>query len=267
MPRLFQPRYAGIMFLLLQGAAAAAPPTIKQMQYTSHWDGETDPWANITATVTPPDSGTHLPSSIHVRLDTVYVLGSRKDLFCHIQDYFVFSMVTKLDGAGWQTLATKAGTTTGCPNANQPSHVVEFDIPVPAGDGQHSLVFHLYSDGRAGFCPRPDSDNKASMRVSGTVGWSSATGTLQTSNVTIDDLAQPHGLDGCPDANSENDRFPDRVIPRPADIPRLEKAVYADSSKGVRTEASSNCCSACNAIPMSNECCIHNQCNRWRRCW
>jgi hypothetical protein len=259
---LFGPILAVWVF---QNAIAIGAPTTKQMQYLSHWNGETDPWADIKATVTPPDNSAHLPGSIHIRLDTVYVLGTRKDLFCHIQDYFVFSIVTNVDNAGWNTLETKPGTTTGCPNGSRPSHVVEFDIPVAASDGQHSLVFHLYSDGRPGFCPRPDSNRKASLRVSGVVSWTASSGILQNSNVTIDDLAQPHGLDQCPDANSEIDRFPDRVVDRPANLPSVGQVpVYADSSKGTRRDTGGTCCSGCEAQARQARCCPCSPCERCR---
>ena len=249
-----------VAMFLCSSVAIAGTPTVKTMQYVAHWANESDPWANITVTVTPPDDGAALPSVARVQIKTVYVLDTRKDLFCHIKNYFAYSSVTNLDGAGWNALDTKLGTTTGCPTGSQPIHVVEFDLPLSTGNGQHSLTFHIYSDGFSGFCPRPSSRQRASLRISGTIGWNSTVGTLQSSNVVIDPLAQPHNLSGCTNqaANSQNANFPNRVIERPGSFDTNSCGiVFADSSHNSGERNGTKSC-ACIEVcdPARNPSCV-----------
>ena len=258
-----------VVFSIVAGSrqATAGTPTSRDMQYLAHWQSESDPWADMKLTITPPDDGATLPANAHVRLDTTYILGTRKDLFCHIANYFAFSLVTKVDSGSWTTLATKDGTTTGCPSASKPFHVVEFDIPLTSGDGVHSLEFHLYADGKTPFCPRAQSDMRASMRITGTIHWTVASGQLQTPTVVINDLEQPRELPACPAANAAgaNSKYPERVVARPAIVPVRPLLVFEGHSEaksspanqvaGVPSTAAPTVCSCQPRVCCPQPCC------------
>jgi hypothetical protein len=197
--------------------AIAGTPVVKKMKYISHWKNEDDPWADMTLTVTPPDDGVTLPAQTRLKLETVYILGTRKDLFCHMQ-YFKYSLVTRTNGGTWISQNTSSGTLTGCPNAAQPRHVVEFTTALAAGGSEQSIDFHIYTDGASGFCPRPDARNRASLKLTGKIVWTTNGGKLQACTVTINNAEQPQNLNGCnqvPNPNSQSNNYPTRVIDRP----------------------------------------------------